>query len=143
MPRRILDTYWFAPDPELDGPRVIGVVLTLGDQGELTAYLGSRPFDPDAPAPEHLDAQRIAEAGAKVPWPMAVALFPLSYGTRTRPSYQIWPNIAGLKRAITCLKCGKTSHHPSDVEQRYCGFCHEFHEGMSYPSTDTTWKPSI
>ena len=30
--------------------------------------------------------------------------------------------------AIKCLCCGLTSHNPNDVAQRYCGFCHAFHE---------------
>ena len=30
-------------------------------------------------------------------------------------------------KTITCLKCGRTSHHVMDVEQLYCGNCHAFH----------------
>jgi ribosomal protein L37E len=30
------------------------------------------------------------------------------------------------ERSITCPKCGKTSYHPKDVEEGYCGFCHAF-----------------
>lgn len=30
--------------------------------------------------------------------------------------------------AIQCLLCGLTSHHPTDVEQRYCGRCHRWHQ---------------
>jgi ribosomal protein L37E len=30
-------------------------------------------------------------------------------------------------KAITCLRCGKTSYNPHDVENRYCGNCHIFH----------------
>lgn len=26
-----------------------------------------------------------------------------------------------------CPNCGRTSHHPEDVRQRYCGACHAFH----------------
>jgi hypothetical protein len=26
--------------------------------------------------------------------------------------------------SITCPCCGKTSYHPNDIEQGYCGFCH-------------------
>ena len=33
--------------------------------------------------------------------------------------------------AIQCLKCGLVSHNPGDVEHRYCGRCHEFHDGPS------------
>jgi hypothetical protein len=31
---------------------------------------------------------------------------------------------------ITCPKCGKTSYHPEDERQRYCGHCHQFHADM-------------
>lgn len=31
-------------------------------------------------------------------------------------------------RAIRCLKCGTTSHNPTDVRERYCGFCRVFHD---------------
>lgn len=30
--------------------------------------------------------------------------------------------------SITCTKCRKTSRHPKDVAERYCGACHVFHE---------------
>lgn len=30
-------------------------------------------------------------------------------------------------QAIVCLCCGLGSNHPKDVEQKYCGFCHEFY----------------
>ena len=39
-------------------------------------------------------------------------------------SYIVAPD-AGF---ITCLRCGKTSYNPNDVQQRYCGHCHVFHE---------------
>ena len=32
-------------------------------------------------------------------------------------------------RSITCQRCGRTSYNAGDVENRYCGFCHVFHEG--------------
>lgn len=39
--------------------------------------------------------------------------------------------------SITCPKCGMTSHNHLDVEHRYCGACHQFHEipdpGMPLP----------
>lgn len=28
--------------------------------------------------------------------------------------------------SITCKRCGRTSHHPEDVANRYCGHCHVF-----------------
>lgn len=30
--------------------------------------------------------------------------------------------------AIKCLECGRTSHHPKDIAELYCGNCHKFHE---------------
>jgi len=29
--------------------------------------------------------------------------------------------------AIRCHKCGLISRNPTDVKERYCGNCHEFH----------------
>jgi hypothetical protein len=29
--------------------------------------------------------------------------------------------------AILCLRCGHRSYHPDDINQRYCGYCHQFH----------------
>lgn len=29
--------------------------------------------------------------------------------------------------SITCHLCGRTSHHPQDVDNKYCSFCHVFH----------------
>jgi hypothetical protein len=32
--------------------------------------------------------------------------------------------------SITCLLCDRTSHHPSDVAEKYCGHCHIFHQHL-------------
>ena len=37
-------------------------------------------------------------------------------------------------KSIKCLRCGMTSHHPTDVEQRYCANCHVF--------LDDIWPPA-
>lgn len=29
---------------------------------------------------------------------------------------------------IRCHQCQRVSYHPKDVEERYCGACHRFHE---------------
>ena len=34
----------------------------------------------------------------------------------------------GVTTTITCHKCGRTSGNTGDVRERYCGFCHVFHE---------------
>jgi ribosomal protein L37E len=31
---------------------------------------------------------------------------------------------------ITCPKCGRTSYHPMDVNERFCGVCDQWHEDM-------------
>jgi len=37
----------------------------------------------------------------------------------------------GLPPAIKCLICERVSYNPNDIAQRYCGFCHHFHEDVS------------
>lgn len=37
-------------------------------------------------------------------------------------------------KSITCKRCGRTSHNLNDVEWRYCGFCHVFHEDIWPPA---------
>lgn len=37
-------------------------------------------------------------------------------------------SIAADGASITCLLCGKTSHHPGDVANRYCAACRVFHD---------------
>jgi hypothetical protein len=43
-------------------------------------------------------------------------------------SYLIAPD----NKSITCLFCFKTSFHPEDVKNRYCGNCHYFHPEKFY-----------
>lgn len=31
---------------------------------------------------------------------------------------------------IVCPDCGKVSHNPNDIRERYCGWCHRFHDEM-------------
>jgi len=41
------------------------------------------------------------------------------------------PQLKGFRadgKSITCFRCGKTSYNDNDVQKRYCGFCHVFHE---------------
>lgn len=50
----------------------------------------------------------------------------------SEPTYTI--SVDG--RAITCHRCGMTSHHPQDVQHRFCGNCKLFHEGAPAANTD-------
>jgi hypothetical protein len=43
-------------------------------------------------------------------------------------SYTISPD----GKAITCRRCGLTSHNRNDVANRYCGHCNKFHEAVVY-----------
>lgn len=36
----------------------------------------------------------------------------------------------GNPESITCLVCNMTSYNPNDIEYRYCGMCHEFHNNL-------------
>lgn len=33
---------------------------------------------------------------------------------------------AAQQPSFTCPRCGRISHHPRDVQERYCGACHQF-----------------
>src|SRR5262245_3231344 len=46
------------------------------------------------------------------------------------PSYSVGTH-AG-EQFITCSLCGLRSYHPRDVEERYCGKCHVFHEDEAH-----------
>ena len=35
------------------------------------------------------------------------------------------------QESITCLVCGMTSYHPTDVAQKYCANCHQWHQFMA------------
>jgi ribosomal protein S27AE len=35
-------------------------------------------------------------------------------------------SIAAQHPSITCPRCGRTSYHPKDIEQGYCGNCHDW-----------------
>lgn len=35
---------------------------------------------------------------------------------------------------IVCPRCGRTSHNRNDIEQRFCGACHRFHDEPDAPA---------
>lgn len=35
-----------------------------------------------------------------------------------------------MSDSITCPQCGRTSHNPNDVREKYCGACHQYHDTM-------------
>lgn len=37
----------------------------------------------------------------------------------------------GVYSYIRCLTCGLTSFNAHDIAQRYCGWCHRFHEDVT------------
>ena len=48
--------------------------------------------------------------------------------------------------SIACPKCGMVSYNPNDVEQRYCGNCHAFHDDLpkrlppEHPDAPKYWR---
>lgn len=59
------------------------------------------------------------------------------------PSYEV--EVKDGFPTIKCLRCHMTSWHPKDVENLYCGNCHEFHIGDAeldhiYDLVDTLMK---
>jgi hypothetical protein len=43
-------------------------------------------------------------------------------------SYDLVRDIGSGVPGIRCRTCKRVSYHPQDVANRYCGFCHKFHE---------------
>jgi flavodoxin len=43
-------------------------------------------------------------------------------------TYEIIEDIKGDLKGIKCFICGLTSWNINDVEQKYCGNCHQFHD---------------
>lgn len=39
--------------------------------------------------------------------------------------------VDGKGLAIRCLLCESVSHHPADIEHRYCGRCHLWHDAVA------------
>jgi hypothetical protein len=128
--RTILDTHWFEK-----GVGRIGVVLVLDEENAFGGYIGSVP-DHMWGGSEEVAARVIVEHGAPVPWPMRNALFPASCGAPRPASYLILKGAAGTE-AIRCLMCGKTSANRSDIEQRYCGHCKQFHGAAPHVEVPT------
>jgi hypothetical protein len=46
----------------------------------------------------------------------------------TGNGYDLLTDLKDDSPAIRCRRCLRVSHHPRDVEDRYCGYCHAFHE---------------
>lgn len=40
--------------------------------------------------------------------------------------YECKPLHEAVTPSITCPKCGKTSYSPHDIEDGYCGNCHDW-----------------
>lgn len=84
---------------------------------------------------------------AKTPEQLAreIAYFERELVTRTCPDRRRRARVAIAKRqrllaeaqrverapSITCPRCRLTSYHPSDIRERYCGFCHRFHDDLT------------
>lgn len=47
------------------------------------------------------------------------------------PTYEVVKAHAGAPVAIRCLLCGLSSQNPHDVDHRYCGRCHVFHDDLA------------
>lgn len=47
--------------------------------------------------------------------------------SHARLTYRLIGDTSQPPAAIQCLVCGRVSHNPNDVAERYCGYCHVFH----------------
>jgi len=42
----------------------------------------------------------------------------------------------GGHRGIRCLICGRISYNENDIENEYCGNCHQFHNVLGFIRND-------
>lgn len=45
--------------------------------------------------------------------------------------------------SIVCPKCKRRSHHPQDVEFRYCGACGGFHDDLTNGKSPAPFSPRL
>jgi ribosomal protein L37E len=45
-----------------------------------------------------------------------------------------------MAESITCPRCGRTSWHPRDIEEGYCGHCHDWTAMDPDPSWVVNWE---
>jgi hypothetical protein len=67
--------------------------------------------------------------------------YPNTHAHTARGAVKAFSRIASLARrgaglpdpgtepeAFTCPRCGRTSYHPKDIAEGYCGHCHEWNQ---------------
>lgn len=64
-------------------------------------------------------------AGAAVGAGAALAFFSV---TERGEGYELLIDARDGRPAFRCRRCTLVSHHPGDIENLYCGFCHVFYE---------------
>lgn len=45
--------------------------------------------------------------------------------------------------SVVCPGCGVESHHPKDIEYRYCARCHRFHDDVVWATDDGAAPPNF
>jgi hypothetical protein len=63
----------------------------------------------------------------------APALLPHLVGLLRTMADAVEADLARPETAWTCPRCGVTSHHPVDAQQRYCASCHRFADEAPLP----------
>ena len=53
-------------------------------------------------------------------------LAPMPSAEDDLPTYGVVPRVVVEASSFTCPSCGRTSYHPEDVANGYCGACHAF-----------------
>lgn len=77
---------------------------------------------------------RDTNEGEPIGWSRA-----MNHGRENRYPMNNYPETFEISKdgkSIKCLRCERTSHNPNDVEHRYCGFCHQFHDDIWPPARE-------
>lgn len=125
------------------------VVNSVGHQLGLCSCYGGNQGDPP-----NLTIRQAAVAAVKIHRKLVdLKSYLIGYGYNLRPPappfsvftstidhlFGPWkgPGADDEGLSITCPKCGRTSRNPNDVQNRYCGACHEYHDDMDLLSGST------
>lgn len=74
-------------------------------------------------AVDKLAAGPFVEGPAKTSGPIRSGQHRLAHLADEQPRIDVPP--------ITCPACGQTSYNPVDIQERYCGACHDYHRNLT------------
>ena len=96
-----------------------------GEAARAAATVAAGPPNPDEGYQIVVTHRAVHDAIIRALGPNAV-LAPMPSAEDDLPTYGVVPRVVVEASSFTCPSCGRTSYHPEDVANGYCGACHAF-----------------